>query len=73
MSKIVLLSCLKRKKKDKKVLDISLSVLGLTYLQSKLSFFVCLFFFSYRPRQLLGYIADGPQGRASDNFTCCHT
>ena len=24
-------------------------------------------------RQLLGYIADGPQDRASDNFTCCHT
>ena len=23
--------------------------------------------------QLLGYIADGPQDRASDNFTCCHT
>ena len=21
----------------------------------------------------LGYIADGPQDKASDNFTCCHT
>ena len=28
---------------------------------------------SKSPRQLLGYIADGPQDRASDNFTCCHT
>ena len=37
--------------------------------------FVCLFVWlvSERPRQLLGYIADGPQDRASDNFTCCHT
>ena len=36
--------------------------------------FVCLFgwLVSERPRQLLGYIADGPQDRASDNFTCCH-
>ena len=35
----------------------------------------CLFgkLVSWRPRQLLGYIADGPQDRASDNFTCCHT
>ena len=22
---------------------------------------------------ILGFIADGPQDRASDNFTCCHT
>ena len=29
--------------------------------------FVCVV--SYFPRQLLGYIADGPQNRASDNFT----
>ena len=36
--------------------------------------FVCLVcLVSWRPRQLLGYIADGPQDRASDNFTCCHT
>ena len=37
--------------------------------------FVCLFgwLVSYRPRQQLGFIADGPQGRASDNFKCCHT
>ena len=27
---------------------------------------------SQRPHQLLGYIVDGPQDRASDNFTCCH-
>ena len=33
--------------------------------------YVCLV--SSRPRQLLGYIADEPQNRASDNFTCCHT
>ena len=31
---------------------------------------VCLV--SQRPRQQLGYIADGPQDRASDNFTYCH-
>ena len=24
-------------------------------------------------RQQLGYIADGPQDRASDNSACCHT
>ena len=28
---------------------------------------------SESPRQQLGYIADGPQDRATDNFTCCHT
>ena len=32
-----------------------------------------LFFFFLRPRQLLGYIADGPQDRASGNFMCCHS
>ena len=41
--------------------------------------FVCLvgwlvgWLVSLRPRQLLGHIADGPQDRPSDNFTCCHT
>ena len=25
------------------------------------------------PLQQLGYIADVPQDRASDNFKCCHT
>ena len=28
---------------------------------------------SLRPLQLLGYIANGSQHRASDDFTCCHT
>ena len=28
---------------------------------------------SQRPCQLIGYIADGPQDRASDNFMCCLT
>ena len=28
---------------------------------------------SLRLCQQLGNIADGPQDRASDNFTCCHT
>ena len=37
----------------------------------KVCLFVCLV--SYHPCQQLGYFAEGPKYRASDNFTCCHT
>ena len=41
--------------------------------ENRESDFVWFGLVSLRPRQLLGYIADWPQDRASDNFMCCHT
>ena len=35
--------------------------------------FVCFFVWFLNVLFELGYIAEGPQDKASDNFTCCHT
>ena len=51
------------------------SLLSLEWLDSRLCLFGWLvgWLVSERPLQQLGYIADGPQDRASDNLTYCHT